>query len=167
MALDPETFDTLIDTIRRFVRERLRPLEAEVEAADAIPAEVIGEMKALGLFGLSIAEELWRPGADDARGMQGRDRARPHHAGLPLQLRHQCRHRLPGLVMAGTTEQKAEWLPRHRQRRDRHQLRPHRAGCRIGQRRSEDPGGPRRRRLSPQRHQALHHQCRQGASCSP
>ncbi|NWO67987.1 acyl-CoA dehydrogenase family protein, partial [Escherichia coli] len=42
MALDPETFDTLIDTIRRFVRERLRPLEAEVEAADAIPAEVIG-----------------------------------------------------------------------------------------------------------------------------
>ncbi len=30
MALDPEIFDTLIDTVRRFVRDRLRPLEAEV-----------------------------------------------------------------------------------------------------------------------------------------
>ncbi len=45
MALDPEIFDTLIDTIRRFVRERLRPLEGDVEAADAIPDAVIEEMK--------------------------------------------------------------------------------------------------------------------------
>ena len=37
MSLDPETFDALIDTVRRFVAERLRPLEAEVEPADAIP----------------------------------------------------------------------------------------------------------------------------------
>ena len=37
MALDPETFEALIDTVRRFVAERLRPLEAEVEADDAIP----------------------------------------------------------------------------------------------------------------------------------
>ncbi len=37
MALDPETFDALIDTVRRFVGERLRPLEADVEAADASP----------------------------------------------------------------------------------------------------------------------------------
>ena len=57
MALDPEVFDALIDTIRRFVAERLRPLEAAVEEADAIPEDVIAEMKALGLFGLSIAEE--------------------------------------------------------------------------------------------------------------
>ena len=55
MALDPEIFDALLDTIRRFVAERLRPLEAEVEEADAIPESVVAEMKALGLFGLSIA----------------------------------------------------------------------------------------------------------------
>ncbi|HSX56957.1 MAG TPA: acyl-CoA dehydrogenase family protein, partial [Sphingomonas sp.] len=57
MALDAETFDALIDTVRRFVTERLRPLEAEVEAADAIPDSIVEEMKALGLFGLSIAED--------------------------------------------------------------------------------------------------------------
>ena len=30
MALDLETRDQLIDTVRRFVTERLRPLEAQV-----------------------------------------------------------------------------------------------------------------------------------------
>ena len=43
MSLDAETFDALIDTVRRFVAERLRPLEAEVEEADAIPAQIVEE----------------------------------------------------------------------------------------------------------------------------
>ena len=44
MALDADTFDALIDAVRRFVAERLRPLEAQVEADDAIPADVVAEM---------------------------------------------------------------------------------------------------------------------------
>src|SRR5258708_9316514 len=57
MALDAETRDQLIDTVRRFVAERLRPLEAKVAEEDAMPPEVVDEMKGLGLFGLSIPEE--------------------------------------------------------------------------------------------------------------
>jgi len=57
MALDTETRDALIATVRRFVAERLRPLEAQVAENDAIPDDVIAEMKALGLYGLSIPEE--------------------------------------------------------------------------------------------------------------
>lgn len=112
MSLDAETFDALIDTVRRFVAERLRPLEAEVEEADAIPAHIVEEMKALGLFGLSIAEE---------------------YGGLGLTMVEECRVALElgrttpafrstfgtnvgigsqGLVMAGTPEQKAQWLPK-------------------------------------------------------
>ena len=112
MALDPETFDALIDTVRRFVAERLRPLEGDVEAADAIPDAVVTEMKDMGLFGLSIAEE---------------------YGGLGLNMIEECHVALEmgrttpafrstfgtnvgigsqGLVMAGTPEQKAEWLPR-------------------------------------------------------
>ncbi|EZP52537.1 MULTISPECIES: acyl-CoA dehydrogenase family protein [Sphingomonas] len=112
MALDPETFDALIDTVRRFVAERLRPLEAEVEAADAIPDAVVAEMREMGLFGLSIAED---------------------HGGLGLDMVEECRVAIEmgrttpafrsafgtnvgigsqGLVMAGTPEQKAHWLPR-------------------------------------------------------
>ncbi|HEX7944274.1 MAG TPA: acyl-CoA dehydrogenase family protein [Phenylobacterium sp.] len=56
MALDAETRDQLIDTVRRFVSERLRPLEAKVAEDDAMPDDVIEEMKGLGLFGLSIPE---------------------------------------------------------------------------------------------------------------
>ena len=41
MALDLETREQLIDTVRRFVTERLRPLEAKVSEDDAIPAEVV------------------------------------------------------------------------------------------------------------------------------
>jgi acyl-CoA dehydrogenase len=56
MALDAETRDQLIDTVRRFVSERLRPLEAQVAETDAMPEDVVEEMKGLGLFGLSIPE---------------------------------------------------------------------------------------------------------------
>ena len=57
MALDLETREQLIDTVRRFVSERLRPLEAKVAEDDAMPADVIEEMKGLGLYGLSIPEQ--------------------------------------------------------------------------------------------------------------
>ncbi len=112
MALDAETFDALIETVRRFVAERLRPLEADVEAADAIPDAIVEEMKALGLFGLSIPQD---------------------YGGLGLTMLEECRVAIEmgrttpafrstfgtnvgigsqGLVMAGTPEQKAQWLPR-------------------------------------------------------
>jgi acyl-CoA dehydrogenase len=112
MALDPEVFDSLLDTVRRFVAEQLRPREAEIEAADAIPPDLIEAMKALGLFGLSIGEA---------------------HSGLGLNMAEECRVAIEfgrttpafrsafgtnvgigsqGLVMAGTPEQKAQWLPR-------------------------------------------------------
>ncbi|MEW5685647.1 MAG: acyl-CoA dehydrogenase family protein [Pseudomonadota bacterium] len=58
MALDLETREQLIETVRRFVSERLRPLEAKVAEDDAMPDDVIEEMKGLGLFGLSIPEEF-------------------------------------------------------------------------------------------------------------
>jgi acyl-CoA dehydrogenase len=56
MALDRESREQLIQTVRRYVAERLRPLEAQVAEQDLVPAEVVEEMKALGLFGLSIPE---------------------------------------------------------------------------------------------------------------
>lgn len=57
MALDPDTLVALTGTVARFVRGRLRPLEAQVAEDDAIPAEIRAEMAGLGLFGLSIPEE--------------------------------------------------------------------------------------------------------------
>ena len=112
MALDPETFAQLIDTVRRFVAERLRPLEAQVEEDDAIPASVIDEMKELGLFGLSIDEEYGGLGltmTEEVRVAIELGRTTPAFRssfGTNVGIGSQ------GLVMAGTPEQKAQWLPR-------------------------------------------------------
>ena len=52
----------LIDTVRRFVREELHPLEAEVEANGALAPEkarsIFAKSKALGLYGLNIPAEF-------------------------------------------------------------------------------------------------------------
>lgn len=112
MALDPDTFDALIDTVRRFVAERLRPLEAAVEEADAIPDAVIAEMKDMGLFGLSIAEDFGGLGLDmveECRVAIEMGRTTPAFRstfGTNVGIGSQ------GLVMAGTDEQKAMWLPK-------------------------------------------------------
>jgi acyl-CoA dehydrogenase len=111
MALDLETRAQLIDTIRRFVAERLRPLEAKVAADDAIPEEVLEEMKALGLYGLSIPEEFGGLGLsmeDECLVVMELGRTSPAFRsafGTNVGIGSQ------GLVMFGTPEQKAKYLP--------------------------------------------------------
>ncbi|MFW6199459.1 MAG: acyl-CoA dehydrogenase family protein, partial [Gemmatimonadota bacterium] len=111
MALDPEVLEHLLETVRRFVSERLRPLEEQVAEDDAIPEDVDREMRELGLYGLSIPEE---------------------YGGLGLTMEEECLvafelgHTSPafrsafgtnvgigsqGVVMFGTEEQKERWLP--------------------------------------------------------
>ncbi len=112
MSLDADTLEQLLSTLRRFVAERLRPLEHQVAEDDEIPGAVIEEMKALGLFGLSIPEQ---------------------YGGLGLSMEEECLVALElgrtspafrsafgtnvgigsqGLVMFGTDAQKAKWLPK-------------------------------------------------------
>lgn len=57
MAIDREDFEQFLDTVQRFVRDRLIPNEARVAEEDAIPESIVDEMKALGFFGLGIPEE--------------------------------------------------------------------------------------------------------------
>jgi len=56
MIRDPETIQLLLDSIARFVNERLVPMEAHVAETDQIPDDVVADMKELGLFGMSIPE---------------------------------------------------------------------------------------------------------------
>lgn len=57
MIRDQETLNQLVDTIRQFVLAVLIPREDEVAETDEIPQDIIEQMKALGLFGLSIPEQ--------------------------------------------------------------------------------------------------------------
>jgi acyl-CoA dehydrogenase len=111
LPLDLDTRTQLLEAVRRFVRERLRPQEAEVAETDAIPPELVAEMKALGLFGLSIPENyggLELSMEDECRVAMELGRASPAFRsviGTNVGIGSQ------GLVMAGTPEQKARWLP--------------------------------------------------------
>jgi acyl-CoA dehydrogenase len=112
MPLDPESFSLLLDTVRRFVAERLRPLEARVAEEDEVPAELVGEMRELGLFGLSIPEEFGGLGltmSEEVRVALELGRTSPAFRsvfGTNVGIGSQ------GLVMAGSDEQKRQWLPR-------------------------------------------------------
>ena len=53
----PEEVRLLQDSVRRFVREVLHPVEAEIEETDQIPPHIVEELRKLGLFGLSIPQE--------------------------------------------------------------------------------------------------------------
>lgn len=57
MIRDAQMLQPLLDTVSRFVAERLVPLEDEVARSHRIPDDLIEEMRSLGLFGLTIPED--------------------------------------------------------------------------------------------------------------
>lgn len=110
--IDDDTFRQLRDMIERFVTERLVPNELRVEETDDIPEELVEDMKALGLFGLTIS---------------------PDHGGLGLNCRQDSEIAMilgrtapafrslfgtnigigaRGLILAGTREQQETYLPK-------------------------------------------------------
>ncbi|MEM1053771.1 MAG: acyl-CoA dehydrogenase family protein, partial [Pseudomonadota bacterium] len=56
-GMDEGTFEQFAEQLERYVRERLIPAEGELVANDAIPPEIVDEMREMGLFGLSVPEE--------------------------------------------------------------------------------------------------------------
>lgn len=57
MIRDKATLNVLVETVARYVKERLIPNEELVAETDKIPTDIVQEMKDLGLFGLTIPEE--------------------------------------------------------------------------------------------------------------
>ncbi|TFI56307.1 acyl-CoA dehydrogenase [Sphingomonas parva] len=112
MPLDADSFDLLLETVRRYVAERLRPLEARVADEDEVPDEVVREMRDMGLFGLSIPEEYGGLGlnmTEEIRVAFELGRTTPAFRsvfGTNVGIGSQ------GLVIAGSDAQRAQWLPR-------------------------------------------------------
>ncbi len=94
------------------MRERLIPSERTVEESDAIPSDILAEMRALGLFGLTIPEEF------GGLGLNTEEEA---------QIIYEITHAAPafrscfastigigsqGIVIDGTAAQRAKYLPR-------------------------------------------------------
>lgn len=112
MALDDESFELLRSTVRRFIKERLRPAEDEVEATDEVPRAIVDEMRTLGLFGLSIPQDYGGVGLTLAQECQvAFDFGQTALAfrsvfGTNVGIGSQ------GILMDGTEAQKRHYLPR-------------------------------------------------------
>jgi len=112
MSLDTETREQLLETVRRFVREKCIPIEAKVAENDLVPEEIIREMRALGLFGLSIPTEYGGLGLTMeeevlvAMELGHTSPAFRSVIGTNVGIGSQ------GVVMFGTPAQKDEWLPK-------------------------------------------------------
>lgn len=110
--MDSPTYELLRTTVRRFVEERLVPLEDQVEDEDAVPDSIVADMRALGLFGLTIPEEYGGLGlnAEEEAGIVyelGRTAlAFRSVIGSTVGIGSQ------GIIMDGTEAQKRAWLPR-------------------------------------------------------
>jgi len=112
MIRDPDTLAALLESIARFVRERLIPNEAQVADDDAIPSAIVGEMKTLGLFGLSIPVEYGGIGLtmeEEVRVAFELGRTSPAFRSL-IGTNNGIGSQ--GIVLDGTPEQKARYLPR-------------------------------------------------------
>jgi acyl-CoA dehydrogenase len=111
MIRDPVTLQALLDSVAQFVRKRLVPAEAVVEETDEIPPDIVADMKALGLFGLTIPESYGGLGLtmeEEVRVLFELCRTTPVFRsviGSTVGIGSQ------GIVMDGTPEQRARWLP--------------------------------------------------------
>ena len=55
--MDSSELEEILGGVRRFVREVVVPLEPQIDDTDEIPADVVAQAKAMGLYGFAIPEE--------------------------------------------------------------------------------------------------------------
>jgi acyl-CoA dehydrogenase len=111
-GMDPEVFDAFIDQLRRYVRERLIPAEADVIANDRIPGDILNEMREMGLFGITIPEEYGGAGMNVVQYIETVKQL--SYAAPAYRSTMSINVGMTGSAIRkfGTTEQKAHWLPR-------------------------------------------------------
>jgi acyl-CoA dehydrogenase len=112
MALDQQTLNQLLETVARFVRERLVPLEDKVAEDDAVPDEIREELRELGLFGYALPEEYGGLGLTMEEEVQLAFELGQTSPAFRSLLGTNNGIGGQGLVMDGTQEQKQRYLPR-------------------------------------------------------
>jgi len=109
---DQDTLNALLDAVNRFVRERLVPAEALVAETDEIPPDIVQEMKALGLFGMTVPEDYGGLGLtmeEESLVIMAMGQTSPCFRslfGTTVGIGSQ------GILLDGTEAQKARYLPR-------------------------------------------------------
>lgn len=111
MALDHESFEILLSSVQRFVRERLVPAEDEVEEQDAVSADIVRDIKEMGLFGLTIPEEYGGIGLSMSQECQVAYELGQTSLAFRSVFGTNVGIGSQGILMDGTEEQKRSLLP--------------------------------------------------------
>lgn len=111
-GMDPDIFDQFLDQLKRYVRDRLIPAEADVIANDRIPDEILDEMRDMGLFGITIPEEYGGAGMNISQYIETVKHL--SYAAPAFRSTMSINVGMTGTAIRkfGTAEQKAHWLPR-------------------------------------------------------
>ena len=112
MINDQETLNLLLSTVQRFVRERLIPAEQIVAETDAIPADIVAEMREIGLFGLTIPEQYGGAGLTMEEEVLVTLELTYTSPAFRLIMGTNNGIGLQGIVIDRTEEQKQTWLPK-------------------------------------------------------
>ncbi|WP_298670388.1 acyl-CoA dehydrogenase family protein [uncultured Sphingomonas sp.] len=111
-GMDADVFEQFIEQLARFVRERLIPAERAIVESDQIPADILAEMRDMGLFGLTMPEEFGGAGMNVSqyvRTIHTLSYAMPaFRSVISINIGMFC----SALKNGGTAAQKAAWLPR-------------------------------------------------------
>ena len=156
MIRDTARLNALLETVRRFVREIAIPNEARV-AEDAVPEEIVAEMRRLGLFGWSIPEEYGGAGLTTEELALANIELSQCSVAFRARVGTNTGIGSEALVVDGTPEQKRVPAAARLGRADR-LPRADRARGRLRRHQLTTTATPAGRPLRAQRHQALHHQ---------
>ena len=112
MIRDEKNLTGLLETTRRFVRDLAIPNEERVERENAIPEEIVAEMRRLGFFGWSIPEEYGGAGLTTEELCL----ANMEISQCAVAYRARCGTNTgigaEAIIQDGTPEQKRKYLPR-------------------------------------------------------
>jgi acyl-CoA dehydrogenase len=110
--MDTADLTDVVNSVRTFVRDEVVPLEEQIEDQNAIPASIIEQCKAMGLYGFTIPEEYGGLGlnvTEEAQLVFELGYTTPS-----LRSLFGTNNGIAGHVLleGGTDEQKKSWLPR-------------------------------------------------------
>ena len=108
--LTPEQ-ELLRETVRTFARDRVAPVAAELDREARFPSELVAELAELGLMGIPVPEEHEGAGGDTVSyALAVEELTRVDSSVAITVAAHTSLGTMP-IVLFGSDEQKATWLP--------------------------------------------------------
>jgi len=111
-AMGVDELRMFIETLQRFVTDRLIPAEKQVIETDDVPADIQSEMTELGLFGLTIPQKYGGAGINASEEVEVAMTLSYAMPAFRTLVAMNWGVGSQGLVVDGTEEQKRQWLPR-------------------------------------------------------